>query len=195
MKKKNYIIIGIITIIIGILTSMCGIIYKINYDNQYKNYDQEISAKVVNSIVKSESKKDKATGMSSNYYVYAPILEYKINGQTYIFESKIYDVTKPKVNDKINIKVSNNNPKDIKFINKDYTIMILLVGIFFTVFGLVLIIIKLKHNKKEIKEEPTDTKIDKKEMTEEEKKEQEKKQEETTEMLEILEDEIEEDII
>ena len=185
MKRSNYIILGIIIIIIGIATSIGGIIYQRNYKNMYKGYSEVVSAKVVDSIVKSENRNDKATGMSSNYYVYAPVIEYKVKGKTYRHESDIYDVTKPKVNDKINIKINNNNPKDIKFISKDYTTTILLIGVVIVVCGLGIIIINIKSPQKESLEEPIDTKkiIDKEEK------------EDTTEKLEVLEDEIEEDII
>ena len=184
MKKRSYIILGYIIIIIGVLTSIGGVIYNINYNDKYKGYSKEVSAKVIDSIVKSETKKD-ITGMSSNYYVYTPVLEYQVNKKSYRQEGNVYDVTKPKINDKINIKVNDKNPKDIKLISKDYTITILLIGVVIVVCGITIIILNLKSPKKQKDKKP----IEKKEKIKKE------KTSETTEMLEVLEDEIEEDII
>ena len=184
-KKSSYIILGIIIIIIGIVTLLGGVFYKINYNDKYKGYSKVISAKVVSSIVKSERKKD-ITGVTSTYYVYAPVLEYQVRGKTYRSTSNKYDVTKPKVNDKIKIVVNNNNSKDVKIVIKDFTIVLILVGSIITIYGLLLIIIHLKIPKKEIVKEHVD-------INEEEIKD-ENKEESTTETIEDLESEIEEDI-
>ena len=100
MSKKIKFILVFIIIIIGISLCSYGIISKINYENNKKGY-KEVTAKVIDTIVTSESKKDKATGMVINYYVYAPIIEYKVNKKIYKYESREYNVKEPKVGSKI----------------------------------------------------------------------------------------------
>ena len=194
MKKSSYIILGIIIIIIGIVTLLGGVFYKINYNDKYKGYSKVISAKVVSSIVKSERKKD-ITGVTSTYYVYAPVLEYQVRGKTYRYASNKYDVTKPKVNDKIKIVVNNNNPKDIKIVIKDFTLVLIIVGSIITIYGLVLIIFHLKLPKKETIKEHVDIKETEIKDEKPENNKKGNKKESTTETIEILESEIEEDII
>ena len=142
-KKVKTILTSIIIIIIGLVVTSYGIISKINYENNKKGY-KEVTARVIDTIATSESKKDKATGMISNYYVYAPIIEYKVSKKIYRYESREYNVKEPKVGSKIKIIYQKNNPKNIKFIKKDYSIKIIIIGIVTTLIGITLMIIKLK---------------------------------------------------
>ncbi len=142
-KKVKTILTSIIIIIIGLVVTSYGIISKINYENNKKGY-KEVTARVIDTIATSESKKDKATGMISNYYVYAPIIEYKVNKKIYRYESREYNVKEPKVGSKIKIIYQKKNPKNIKFIKKDYSIKIIIIGIVTTLIGITLMIIKLK---------------------------------------------------
>ena len=82
--------------------------------------------------------------MVINYYVYAPIIEYKVNKKIYKYESREYNVKEPKVGSKIKIRYQKENPNNIKFIKKDYSILMIFSGIIITLIGVILIVIKLK---------------------------------------------------
>ena len=142
-KKTKIILTSIIIIIVGIAISIYGIISEINYNQKQKGYI-ETNAKVIDTIATSESKKDKATGMISNYYVYAPIIEYKVNKKNYRYELNEYNVKEPKIGSKIKIYYQKNNPNNVKIIKKNNNILIIIIGTIITFVGIIVLIIRIK---------------------------------------------------
>ncbi len=142
-KKIKIVLISVIIMIIGIVISSYGIISEENHKEKQKGYIKT-TAKVIDTIATSQIKKDKATGLVSNYYLYAPIIKYKISNKTYKYESKEYDVKEPKIGSKIEIAYQKKNPNNIKFVKKNNDILIIIIGTIITFIGIVLLITRKK---------------------------------------------------
>lgn len=184
----------IITLILmGISMTIFGVVSKISFEKRNKGYIETI-AEIVDSVSKSESNKDKATGMISRYYVYAPVIKYKIEGEEIRTESNEYSISQPNIGEKIEIKYNPNNPNDFILKEDNYGMVISIIGSILIIIGITLTFISYKFRPKKKKIEI----LKEKEITEKkeeltkfiEKKENELLQEE----IETLEEEIEEDI-
>ena len=145
--KVDLIIGGIGFIMMGLFIIVTTINNEINYNKKNETFI-ETTATIVDFESREHicSSEESCTG---SYMEYAPILEYKIDVNTYRYKYN-YVREEPTINDTIDIKYNPSNYNDIIIKNHSYpTMPVVSFGILFMFVGIVLIFIGYRNIRKQ----------------------------------------------
>lgn len=129
-----------IALILGIAALIYGIVTIVDYNEKSKVY-RDIEARVVDYDTSTSTDEDGYTRT-----LYASILEYTVNGETYKFKEKSYSMNKESIGEKITIKYNPENPKGAMESFGGSYLLAILVGVGFIGGSLVLLVRYYRNN-------------------------------------------------
>ena len=129
-----------IALILGIFTLIYGIVTVVDYNEKNKTY-REIEARVVGYDTTTSTDEDGYTKT-----LYASILEYIVDGQSYKFTEKSYSMNKESIGERVTIKYDPENPKEAMEAFGTTYLLAILVGVCFIGGSIVLLVRYYKNN-------------------------------------------------
>ncbi len=144
------IVMGIIIILIGIVIMFFSFSSKKDYNKKNSTYI-EANATIVDVLSRNRSDRNADTGMIEEYTEYAPVLEYKVNENTYRYNGD-YSTTRVVKDQQVKIKYNPKNPNDIIMVNSKNYMILLIIGAVFIIVGLISLVYgvtKIYSNKNE----------------------------------------------
>lgn len=136
MKPWQGVLFGLIFAIIGIVL-LCFAISSIKtYNEKNKTYIETIS-KVVDYKYDDEG-------------LQAIVVEYVVDGQTYQKISNSYSNMPKSIGTEVSVKYNPNNPRDAIWTSDSTNIILPIVGVVFTLIGVLVVVSSIKNGKKQI---------------------------------------------
>ena len=134
---------GIFVLIIALVLRVVAGILIYRYNKKKQTYIQTVGV-----VVEYDRKLE--NGDNGNYYyIYAPIIEFKVDGKEYQEKYNVYSMHPPKKGSKISLRYNKENPEDVVF-DKDKTrVVVPICAGVFLIFGVVLIVVGKKRLKAE----------------------------------------------
>lgn len=129
-----------IALILGIFALIYGIVTVVDYNEKNKIY-REIEARVVGYDTTTSTDEDGYTKT-----LYASILEYTVDGQSYKFTEKSYSMNKESIGERVTIKYDPENPKEAMEAFGTSYLLAILVGVGFIGGSIVLLVRYYKNN-------------------------------------------------
>jgi len=149
-SPKALVNIGIIMIVIGLVMGIIAGVMIFNYNKKKQTYIQTTSI-VVEYLTKLQEM-DGSEPIHPNgdeIEVYAPIVEYEVDGKKYKATYKTYMDNPPEIGSEMSIRYNKNNPTEVIFDKDRNNIGIPIIAGVFVVFGLFAFILGKVKAKKE----------------------------------------------
>ena len=143
LSPKKMIRIGLMILAIGLVLGVIGGVLIYNHNKKMKTYIS-ISSVVVNYATNIEH-----YDSYDQYEIYAPIVEYEVEGKKYYATYPIYSKSKTPLGSKIMIRYNKNKPEDVIFEKDKRNIAVPIVAGVFIVAGFALIIVGNVKSRKE----------------------------------------------
>ena len=141
---KTFIGMGIVFILVGVIMSFIIFPEYSKYLEKRKTYIETVGIVVDYDEMKREYDDE---GNEKIEYLYAPIVEYEVDGVKYTTTYSEYSSNPQKLGSTMKLRYNENNPADVIFDNPSNYILFIILSILFIVFGVCLIIagvVKLK---------------------------------------------------
>ena len=144
--SKTLIKVGFLLLIIGLILSIIAGVLISKYNKKKQTYIQTIGL-----VIDYDSREEFYTDEdeTSIYYMYAPIVEFMVNGKTYKAKYNVYMLNPPALGTEMPLRYNQNDPRDVVFDNDQSRIAVPVIAGIFIIVGFISLILGNIKSKKE----------------------------------------------